>query len=45
MWWNVDHSTNDRAKVEWVVEAKSGERVSVVARHERAGTVRDELVL
>ena len=26
MWWNVDHGTNDRTKVEWVVEAKAGER-------------------
>jgi hypothetical protein len=45
MWWNVDHSTSDRTKVEWVVEANAGERVGVVARHERAGTVRAELVL
>ncbi len=27
LWWNVDHGTNDRTKVEWVVEAKAGERV------------------
>nr|MBA3567131.1 carboxypeptidase [Actinomycetota bacterium] len=45
MWWNNDHSTSDRAKVEWVVEAGAGERVGVVARHERAGTVRAELTL
>ena len=44
-WWNVDHSTSERAKVEWVVEGEAGERVGVVARHERAGTVRAELVL
>ena len=44
-WWNTDHSTAERTKVEWVVEAKAGDRVSVVARHERAGTVRAELVL
>jgi murein tripeptide amidase MpaA len=45
IWWAVDHSTNERAKLEWVIEANPGERVGVVARHERAGTVRAELVL
>jgi hypothetical protein len=45
MWWNVDHGTSDRTKLEWVVEAQAGERVGVVVRHERAGTVRAELVL
>jgi murein tripeptide amidase MpaA len=45
MWWHVDHSTSDRTKVEWVVEAKAGERIGVVARHERAGTARAELTL
>ena len=35
----------ERTKVEWVVEAKAGDRVGVVARHERAGTVRAELTL
>lgn len=44
-WWGVDHSTKNRALVEWMVEAKAGDRVGVVARHERAGTVRAELVL
>ena len=44
-WWGTDHSTSERALVEWVVEAKTGDAVSVVARHERAGTVRAELVL
>ena len=44
-WWNTDHSTSERTKVEWVVEAKAGDQVSVVARHERAGTVRAELTL
>jgi hypothetical protein len=44
-WWGVDHSTSERTKVEWVVEAKAGARVGVVARHERAGTVRAELTL
>jgi murein tripeptide amidase MpaA len=45
IWWNVDHSTSDLAKVEWVVEAPTGSRVAVVARHQRAGTARAELVL
>ena len=40
-----DHSTAERTKVEWVIEAKAGDRVGVVARHERAGTVRSELTL
>jgi hypothetical protein len=45
MWWNVDHSTSDRTKVEWVIEAEAGASVTVTARHDRAGTVRAELVL
>ena len=44
-WWGVDHSTKNRSLVEWVVEATAGDRVGVVARHERAGTVRAEVVL
>ncbi|HZG34811.1 MAG TPA: M14 family metallopeptidase, partial [Gaiellaceae bacterium] len=44
-WWGLDHSTKNRIKLEWVVEAAAGTRVSVVARHQRAGTVRGELVL
>ena len=44
-WWDTDHSTAERTKVEWVIEAKPGDRVGVVARHERAGTVRSELTL
>ena len=44
-WWNTDHSTSERTLVEWVVEANAGDRVGVVARHERAGTVRAEVVL
>jgi hypothetical protein len=37
--------TDDRAKVEWVVRAKRGERVDLVARHERAGVVRASVTL
>jgi hypothetical protein len=44
-WWGVDHGTKNRVKLEWVVEAAAGTRVGVVARHQRAGTVRRELVL
>jgi murein tripeptide amidase MpaA len=45
IWWHNDYSTANRALVEWVIEAPAGTRVGVVARHERAGTVRGELVL
>ena len=41
----TDFSTSERSKVEWVIEAKPGDRIGVVARHQRAGTVRAELVL
>jgi murein tripeptide amidase MpaA len=44
-WWGIDHSTKNRTKVEWVVEAPPGSRIGVVARHERAGTARAELTL
>ena len=45
IWWGVDHSTKNRTKLEWVVEAPAGSRVGVTARHHRAGTVRGELAL
>jgi len=38
-------STKDRAKVEWVVCAPGGGTVKLLARHERAGVVRTEIVL
>jgi len=37
--------TKDRAKVEWVVHAPLGGKVQLLARHERAGVVRTEIVL
>ena len=40
IWWGVNDSTTDRAKLEWVVEAPGGATVELVARHQRAGTVR-----
>ncbi|HEX2325698.1 MAG TPA: carboxypeptidase, partial [Chloroflexota bacterium] len=38
-------NTDERVKVEWVVRAPNGGRVSLTARHERAGTVRAEVTL
>jgi hypothetical protein len=38
-------ATSDRAKVEWVVQAKAGTVVEITAVHERAGTVRTEVRL
>jgi hypothetical protein len=43
--WPDHHLTDDRLKVEWVVRAPAGARIDVVARHERAGTVRASVVL
>jgi len=41
-----DHNITDaRVKVEWVVRAKKGERIDVVARHEKAGVVRASVTL
>jgi murein tripeptide amidase MpaA len=37
--------TEDRAKVEWVVRAPQGSRVTLTARHERAGTVSTQVTL
>jgi murein tripeptide amidase MpaA len=45
LWWASNDATSDRAKVEWVVGAPSGSSVTVEARHQRAGTVRQELTL
>ncbi len=42
--WSGD-VTDNRAKVEWVVRAPGGGVVGVVARHERAGTVRVQVAL
>ena len=40
-------TTDDRAKVEWVVRVteEGGGRVKLIARHDRAGTVRLEVPL
>jgi len=37
--------SGDRLKVEWIVHAPKGGRVKVLARHERAGTIKTELEL
>lgn len=37
--------TDDRVKVEWVVKAKKGTKVKLVAKHDRAGVVRTEVIL
>jgi len=43
--WPDFHVTDDRAKIEWVVRGKRGDRIDLVARHERAGTVRANVTL
>jgi murein tripeptide amidase MpaA len=43
--WPDYHVTDDRAKIEWIVRGKGGDVVELVARHERAGTVRASVVL
>jgi hypothetical protein len=43
--WPDYNITDSRVKVEWVVRAKKGERIDVVARHEKAGVVRASIVL
>ena len=41
----AEESTDERVKVEWVVKAKKGTKVKLLAKHERAGVVRAEVVL
>ena len=43
--WPDYHVTDDRLKIEWVVRGKPGDVVKLVARHERAGTVRVDVTL
>ena len=40
-----EESTDERVKVEWVVKAKKGTKIKLLAKHERAGVVRVEVVL
>jgi hypothetical protein len=44
-WWANDESTNDLAKLEWVIEAPARSEVGIEARHSRAGTVRRRVEL
>jgi len=37
--------TSDRVKVEWVVKAKKGSKVRLLAKHDRAGVVKVDVVL
>jgi hypothetical protein len=43
--WPDYHVTDDRAKAEWIVRGKAGDRIELSARHERAGAVRASVVL
>jgi hypothetical protein len=43
--WPDYHVTDDRAKMEWVVRGRGGDRIALTARHARAGTVRATIEL
>jgi len=43
--WPDYNVTDDRAKIEWVVRGRKGDRIALLARHERAGTVRASVTL
>jgi murein tripeptide amidase MpaA len=43
--WPDLNVTDDRVKVEWIVKGKTGDSVAIVARHQRAGTVRASVKL
>jgi hypothetical protein len=43
--WPDYNVTDDRVKVEWIVKGRRGDRIDLVARHDRAGTVRASVVL
>jgi hypothetical protein len=42
---SADDVTDDRIKMEWIIHAPEGGVVKLTARHQRAGTVRAEVVL
>jgi murein tripeptide amidase MpaA len=44
-YWPDYHVTDDRAKIEWIVRGRAGDSIALIARHERAGTVRVEVTL
>ena len=43
--WPDHNVTDDRAKIEWIVQGRKGDEVRVLARHDRAGTVRARVTL
>jgi murein tripeptide amidase MpaA len=43
--WPDYNVTDDRLRLEWIVEGRAGDTVALTARHERAGTVRASVVL
>jgi hypothetical protein len=43
--WPEYNITDDRMKLEWVVSARAGQAVELVATHERAGTLRTQVTL
>ena len=43
--WPDYNVTDDRMKLEWIVRGEAGATVALTARHERAGTVRTNVVL
>ena len=45
LWWTTTDATDDRAKLEWVVDAPQGGELGITAKHQRAGTVRESVTL
>ena len=43
--WPDYNVTDDRLKREWIVHAAAGATIGIVARHERAGTLRASVLL
>jgi hypothetical protein len=41
----LGEGTDDRVKVDWVVKAKKGTKVKLIAKHDRAGVVKADVVL
>ena len=41
----LSEGTDDRVKVEWVVKAKKGTKVKLLAKHDRAGVVKVDVIL
>jgi len=43
--WGAAAATSDRVKAEWIVQGAQGSEVQLIARHQRAGTVRATVTL